>query len=53
MQAASPAKRFARQQEVTRMIRTETLRQHVAAVFGALFVSAVLLLVAAPVLPIA
>ncbi len=35
------------------MIRTDTLRHHVAAVFGALFVSAVLLSVAAPVMPIA
>lgn len=35
------------------MIRTETLRQHVAAMFGALFVSAVLLSAVAPVMPIA
>lgn len=35
------------------MIRTETFRHHVAALFGALFVSTLLLSVAAPVVPIA
>ncbi len=40
-------------QGVATMIRTETLRQHVAALFGALLVSTLLLSVAAPVVPIA
>jgi|GEM_PF-6211624 len=35
------------------MTRTETLRQHFAALFGALLVSTLLLSVAAPVVPIA
>lgn len=45
-----PARWLARHQGVATMIRTETLRQHVAALFGALLVSTLLLSVAAPVI---